>query len=93
MERQAEHPPIELVAARLRDLRQTALIISASPDLIDGQEELARVTADYDELLVIAAQQVDVGVEGFRADGTGLPSDVRRHLEHAIVAQGWVLDF
>lgn len=93
MEQRAEHPPIELVAAKLRDLRQTAGVMAASPDVVGGVDhELQRVTVEYDRWLVIAAQQVEVGISGFTDDGTGLPADVRRHLEHQIRRQGWQLD-
>ncbi len=89
----AEHPPIELVAARLRDLRQTALVLSSSPDVVPARdEELRRVAADHDEWLMVAAAQVGLELEPLNGDGTGLPADVRRQVERALTDAGFVLD-
>lgn len=89
----ADRPPIELVAARLRELRRTALVLTSTPDVIAGvEDELHRVAVDHDELLVIAAKQVGLGIEGYTHDGTGLPADVRRQLERAVTDAGWQLD-
>ena len=73
----AQHPPIELVAARIRDLRQTASVLASTPDVVDGTDaELRRVVADYDELLMIAATQVGLDLEPLNGDGTGLPDHI-----------------
>ena len=89
----AQHPPIELVAARIRDLRQTASVLASTPDVVDGTDaELRRVVADYDELLMIAATQVGLDLEPLNGDGTGLPDAVRRQVESLVTAAGWQLD-
>lgn len=89
----AQYPPIELVAARLRDLRRTALVLGSTPDVVPHvDDELRRVAADHDEWLMIAAAQVGLELEPLNGDGTGLPADVRRQIERALVAAGFILD-
>jgi len=93
MGQRAEDPPIEFVAARLHELRQTALVLSASPDVVPHRDdELRRVAASHDEWLMIAAKQVGLDLEPLCGDGTGLLPDVRRLIEHGLTNAGWVLD-
>lgn len=89
----ADVPPIELVAAKLRDLRATAAILAASPDVItQSDDELRRVCAAYDGWLMVAAGMVDLRLEPIQGDMTGLPEAIRRQIERDIAARGWVLD-
>lgn len=93
MGQHAENPPIEFVAARLHELRRTALVLSASPDIVPQRDdELRRVAASHDEWLLIAAAQVGLDLEPLIGDGTGLAPNVRRLIEHGLVNAGWVLD-
>ena len=94
MGQRTENLPIEFVAARLRELRRTALVLSSSPDLVPHRDdELRRLAARYDELLMIAAAQVGLELEALPSDGSGLTPNVRRLVEHGLVNAGWVLDF
>jgi len=89
----AQRPPIELVAGRLRDIRQAARILRSSPDLVTGRdEEIRRNAAVYDEWLMVAAEQVGLELHSVHGDGTGLPADVRRQVERSVTDAGWLLD-
>ena len=89
----AANPPIEFVATSLRELRQAAVVVAATPDVVPGRdEELRRISASYDEWLMIAAEQVGVEVETLIGVGGGMRADVRTHLEHALSKAGWKLD-
>jgi len=93
MGQHAENPPIEFVAARLRELRRTALVLASTPDVVPHRDdELRRVAASHDEWLMIAAAQVGLELESLNGDGTGLAPNVRRLIEHGLTSAGWVLD-
>lgn len=86
-------PPIELVAARIRELRRTAEVLAATPAVVPGvDDELRRVSAEYGDLLMVAAGQVGLDLEPTASDGTGLPDAVRRQIERLVGDAGWQLD-
>lgn len=93
MGQHAENPPIEFVAARLRELRQTALVLASSPDLVPQRDdELRRVAASHDEWLMIAAAQVGLELDSLDGGAIGLTPDIRRLIEHGLIKSGWVFD-
>lgn len=88
-----DNPSIELVATKLRDLRRTAQVLSASPELLrNGDDELRSVLDEYDHWLLAAARQVDVEVAPIAGDGTLLPAATRRVIEHRVAERGWAFD-
>lgn len=93
MGQHAENPPIEFVAARLRELRRTALVLASSPDLVPQRDdELRRVTASHDEWLLIAAAQVGLELDSLENGGHGLTPEIRRLVEHGLIKSGWVFE-
>lgn len=88
-----DRPPIQLVAAKLQELRRAANVISATPEDVEGREaELHRITGEYDILLMVAARQVGLELAPLQGDGTLLPPELRRQIEHEIRSLGFVLD-
>ncbi|MBK9178548.1 MAG: hypothetical protein IPM45_03050 [Acidimicrobiales bacterium] len=55
------YPPIERLAAELRDLRRELAVVAALPDLVPQRDEQLRdVSRRLDERLVLAAEMLEV---------------------------------
>ncbi len=83
------YPPIERLAAELRDLRRELAVVAALPDVVPQRsEQLLDVTRRLDERLVLAAEMLEVDAP----EGVPLASAARLTLLHDLAAAGLVVE-